>query len=53
MISKLKSLEKLYLTKNICESIDRKISDKIGYVHISKFNFRETIKYILKNYPEK
>ena len=49
MISSLKSLEKLYLTNNICESIHRKIVDKIGSVYTTKLNFRETIKYILKN----
>ncbi len=50
LISKLKSLNKLYFTNNICQCIHSKIANHLPNFSVSKKNFIDTIEYILKNY---
>ena len=50
LISKLKSLEKIYFTNNICETIHSKISKYLGDNIISKNKFRDTLNFIMNNY---
>ena len=45
LISNLKSLEKVYFTNNICESIHAEISKYISNNSITKNLFRDTIIY--------
>ena len=51
LISKLKSLEKIYFTNNICETIHSKISKYLGDNIISKNKFRDTLNFIKNDYP--
>ena len=53
MISKLKYLDKVYITNNICEIIHSNISKYIGENKISKNTFRDTLNYILSEYSIK
>ena len=46
---KLKALNKLYMTNNICESIHGLISKNLPNTRVTKNNFRDTINYIIKN----
>ena len=50
LISKIKSLEKVYLTNNICESIHSHISKYIDNKNISKKLFKDTLYYIINHY---
>lgn len=50
LISILKSLNKVYLTNNICESIHAKIAKHIPESKITKNSFRDTIDFIIKDY---
>ena len=45
---KLNSLNKLYVTNNICESIHALISKNLPKTRVTKNNFRETLNYIIK-----
>ncbi len=45
LISILKSLNKVYLTNNICESLHAKISKRIPETKITKNSFRDTIDF--------
>ena len=46
---KLKSLNKLYLTNNICENIHSCISKHLPNTRITKNNFRDTLNFIIKD----
>ena len=50
LISKLKNLNKLYTTNNICESIHGKIANYLSKGKVSKVAFRDTMNFILKEY---
>ena len=53
LISKLKSLDMVYLTNNICESIHAKISKFLPKGPVTKLAFRETINSIINDYSYK
>ena len=53
LLSKLNSINKLFLTNNICESIHGKISNHLPNSSITKKYFKDTISYILKHYSMK
>lgn len=53
LFSEIKSLNKLFLTNNICESMHGKISMHLPNKNISKNNFRDTINYIFNCYEYK
>ena len=53
LISKLKSLDKIYMTNNICETIHSNISKYIEINKVSKNTFRDTLNYILTDYSIK
>ena len=53
MFSEIKSLNKLFLTNNIYESIHGKISMHLPNKNISKNIFRDNINYIFKSYEYK
>ena len=50
LISKIKSLDKLYCTNNICESLHSKISNYLGNSKVSKSAFRDKVNHILNEY---
>jgi len=50
LVSKIKSLEKVFLTNNICESIHSHISKFIENKNISKILFKDAINYIINHY---
>ncbi len=50
IISKIKSLGKVFLTNNICESIHSYISKFIKNKSVSKSLLKETINYIINHY---
>ncbi len=50
LISKLKSLNNIYLTNNICESIHSKISKNLPKGPITKSIFRDICNFILNDY---
>ena len=50
LISILKSLEKVYVTNNICETIHSKLSKFLGNKPITKNLFRDTLNYVFNNY---
>ena len=47
LISKLKSLELVYFTNNICESIQSQISNYLPHNRVSKKAFKDTLNYII------
>lgn len=53
LISKLKSLNKVYCTNNICESIHSKISNYLGNSKVTKAAFRDTLNFIINEYEYK
>ena len=53
LISKLKSLDMVYLTNNICESIHAKISKFLPKGPVTKLAFRETKNSIINDYSYK
>lgn len=46
----VKSLEKVYITNNICESIHSHISNYIENKKVSKILFKETVNFIINHY---
>ena len=50
LISKLKSLELVYFTNNICESIHGKIAKYINDNKVTKQKFKDCLNYIIKEY---
>ena len=50
LLSSLKSLDLVYFTNNVCESIHAKIAKFIPNRKITKNVFKDCINYILKNY---
>ena len=53
LISKLKSLNKVYCANNICESIHSKISKYLGNNKVIKAASRDTLNFILNEYEFK
>ena len=50
LITNLKSIQKLFFSNNICESIHSKIANFLPHGPTTKTNFRDTIEYVLKEY---
>jgi hypothetical protein len=50
LISKLKSIQNMFFSNNICESMHSKIVKNLPSGAVSKNNFRDTLDYILKQY---
>lgn len=50
LVSKIKSLNKVYLTNNICETIHQKIANNLPNDHVAKNAFREAILHIFNLY---
>ena len=53
MYLKLKSLNMVFLTNNICEKIHQKISNCFPHSSVTKTYFRDTLSYVLKQYSFK
>ena len=53
LLSKLNSINKVFLTNNICESIHGNISNNLQNTSVNKIHFRDTIINILKHYSMK
>ena len=53
LISELKSLNTVYFTNNICESVHSKISNDLPKGQVTKTSFRNTLNYILNEYTYK
>ena len=53
LISELKSLNTVYFTNNICESVHSKISNDLPKGQVTKTSFRDTLNYILNEYTYK
>ena len=47
LISKLKSINKVYLANNICESIHKKIANYLSKGEVTKTAFRDTLNFIV------
>ena len=50
LISKLKSIQKVFFSNNICESMHSKIAKNLPSGAVTKTNFRDTLDYTLKHY---
>lgn len=53
LLDKLKGLNLLFFTNNICETILNKIANHLPNSRMTKNNFKDTIKYILNTYSFK
>ena len=53
LYSKIKSLNTVFLTNNICETIHQRISNCLSNSTVTKTYFRDALTYVLNNYTFK